>query len=128
MIKNKFYYIFRLWAEIIIYTQIYWWLRSPYTNYDYYIAWYVNSGGLLYDNGVGDYSYGRTISLGAIINIDAFITTTTRETLVNAGNTSIYTYFYGNILIPSYVNISSLCRIAGLREFVFQLFYFHKGA
>ena len=37
-------------------------------------------------------------------------------------------YSYGNNLISSHVNISSLCRIAGLREFVFQLFYFHKGA
>ena len=37
-------------------------------------------------------------------------------------------YSYGNILISLYAHISSLCRIAGLKEYVFQLFYFHKGA
>ena len=37
-------------------------------------------------------------------------------------------YSYGIFLISSHVHISSLCRIAGLKEYVFQLFYFHKGA
>ena len=43
------------WIEIIIYIQIYWWLRSPDLG-NYYGAWHVWSDGVLY---LVDGSYGR---------------------------------------------------------------------
>ena len=48
------------WIEIIIYTQKYWWLRSPDV-YNDYNAWDVRSSGEIDDGNDDDigYSYGR---------------------------------------------------------------------
>ena len=103
----------------------YWWLRSP-DMANGYGAYFVRSSGDLdsRDFNLG-YSYGRTISPDSFMyyNYTSFY-------VIEDGSMITYAveYFYGNILISSHVNISSLCRISGLKEYVFQLFYFHKGA
>ena len=72
-----------------------WWLRSPYTNL-FNVAYLAYPSGVV-GFGQGDIvtsSYGR-ISPSAVTNLDTFITTTTGD-VGHAGNTSIYTYSYGN--------------------------------
>ena len=51
------------WIEIIIFIQKYWWLRSPYTNFDGN-AWSVTSSGIVgdYYNSFVGLSYGRIIA------------------------------------------------------------------
>lgn len=59
----------------------------------------VRPSGDVNDYGIGvDNSYGRQISLNAVTNLAAFITTTTGD-VSHAGNTSICTYSYGQSYI-----------------------------
>ena len=101
-------------------------INSPVT-YDSYDAWYVRSDGDVNGGGYANdvvSSYGRIIAgFIHILQLYVFLCNGRRK----------YDYvcsriFLRNILISSHTGISSLCRIAGLKEFVFQLFYFHKGA
>ena len=74
--------------------------RSPYTggyNYAFVVYPYGHVDG---DDDGGGYLYGSSYGLnspGTVTNLDAFITTTTGD-VDHAGNTSIYTYSYGNVI------------------------------
>ena len=107
----------------------YWWLRSPDT-YSGGYAWIVTPSGVVDSN---DYTVNFKVSIpyGRTISPDSFMYYNYTSFYVIEDGNMVYIcsrMLLRNILISSYAHISSLCRIAGLREFVFQLFYFHKGA
>ena len=89
-------------------------------------AYYIDRGGDTYSRYYVTGSYGRILSGNCYKSRCIYCYNDGRRW-------SCWQYihlhiFLRNILISSHDSISSLCRIAGLREFVFQLFYFHKGA